>query len=394
MLEPNTSLSQILNNWVTGQIPTQLEKQQLVAEELASPQRATAFGITSANVEQIIQARAHLFQAVYPDVLSLPSFSKTISPEAKEHNSRLAGEIPHSPLPIAPNPQRGPRVPHSPLLLSLWNLWLPLAMQLASSRQQLGRPLIQGILGGQGTGKTTLGAVLRLILKQLGYHTLSVSLDDLYKTYAERQRLQEQDSRLIWRGPPGTHDVEPGLQLLDQLRSSNPANPILVPRFDKSAWGGAGDRTIPEPVENVDIVLFEGWFVGARPIDPAVFDAQTPEPIQSLGDRAFARDMNDRLKDYLPLWERLDRLMILYPTDYRLSQQWRRQAEQEMIATGKSGMTDAQVNEFVEYFWKALHPELFITPLTKNPNLVDLVIEINPDRTPGAVYRPGVEFIQ
>jgi D-glycerate 3-kinase len=86
--------------------------------------------------------------------------------------------------------------------------------------------------------------------------------------------------------------------------------------------------------------------------------------------------------------------MILYPTDYRLSQQWRRQAEQEMIATGKSGMTDAQVNEFVEYFWKALHPELFITPLTKNPNLVDLVIEINPDRTPGAVYRPGVEFIQ
>jgi D-glycerate 3-kinase len=267
-------------------------------------------------------------------------------------------------------------------------------MQLASSRQQLGRPLIQGILGGQGTGKTTLGAVLRLILKQLGYHTLSVSLDDLYKTYAERQRLQEQDSRLIWRGPPGTHDVEPGLQLLDQLRSSNPANPILVPRFDKSAWGGAGDRTIPEPVENVDIVLFEGWFVGARPIDPAVFDAQTPEPIQSLGDRAFARDMNDRLKDYLPLWERLDRLMILYPTDYRLSQQWRRQAEQEMIATGKSGMTDAQVNEFVEYFWKALHPELFITPLTKNPNLVDLVIEINPDRTPGAVYRPGVEFLQ
>ncbi|MBD0347027.1 MAG: glycerate kinase [Coleofasciculus sp. Co-bin14] len=373
MLQPNTSVSQILNNWVTGHIPTQLEKQQLVAEELASPQRATAFGITSANVEQTIQARTHLFQAVYPDVLSLPSFSKTISAQAKEHNSRVAGEI-----------------PHSPLLLSLWNLWLPLAMQLASSRQQLGRPLIQGILGGQGTGKTTLGAVLRLTLKHLGYHTLSFSLDDLYKTYAERQRLQEQDSRLIWRGPPGTHDIELGLQLLDQLRSSNPANPILVPRFDKSAWGGAGDRTIPEPVENVDIVLFEGWFVGARPIDPAVFDAQTPEPIQSLGDRAFARDMNDQLKDYLPLWERLDRLMILYPTDYRLSQQWRRQAEQEMIATGKSGMTDAQVNEFVEYFWKALHPELFITPLTKNPNLVDLVIEINPDRTPGAVYRPSV----
>jgi D-glycerate 3-kinase len=262
-------------------------------------------------------------------------------------------------------------------------------MQLASSRQQLGRPIIQGILGGQGTGKTTLSAVLRLILTHLGYRTLSLSLDDLYKTYAERQQLQKQDPRLIWRGPPGTHDVELGKELLDQLRQPNQQHPILVPRFDKSAWGGAGDRTTPETVESIDIVLFEGWFVGVRPIDPAVFDAPTPAPIETLADRSFARDMNERLKDYLPLWERLDQLMLLYPTDYRLSQQWRRQAEQQMIATGKSGMTDEQVDEFVEYFWKSIHPELFITPLTKNLSWVDLVIEINPDHTISAIYRPS-----
>jgi D-glycerate 3-kinase len=59
-----------------------------------------------------------------------------------------------------------------------------------------------------------------------------------------------------------------------------------------------------------------------------------------------------------------------------------------MIATGKSGMTDAQVDRFVEYFWQSLHPELFITPLTKNPSHVDLVVEINPDHTIGSIYRP------
>jgi D-glycerate 3-kinase len=59
-----------------------------------------------------------------------------------------------------------------------------------------------------------------------------------------------------------------------------------------------------------------------------------------------------------------------------------------MIATGRLGMTEPQVREFVEYFWRSLHPELFITPLTKNPRLVDLVIEINPDHTVGAVYQP------
>ena len=446
MLPLNTSLVQILNNWALGQTPTLLEWQQLAAEALASPPWTKVFGITPENVEEIIQARVpsrevsrlsqkenqeprgseetanlnvseaqpspvssdvqtsspipqqtasscaaalltHLFQSVYPDVLSLLSFhssSQAISTVAEKQGNRGAGETFPSKIESSLTKEE-----KSKILLSFWNLWLPLAIQLASSQQQLGRPLIQGILGGQGTGKTTLAAVLSLILTHLGYRTLNLSLDDLYKTYVERQRLQQKDSRLIWRGPPGTHDVELGRELLDQLRSPNQQCPILIPRFDKSAWGGAGDRTTSERVEGVDIVLFEGWFVGVRPIDPAVFDASLPEPIQTSADRAFARDMNDQLKDYLPLWERLDRLMLLYPVNYRLSQQWRCQAEQQMIATGKSGMTEAQVSKFVEYFWRSLHPELFITPLTKKHSWVDLVIEINPDHTVGAIYRPG-----
>lgn len=358
MSQVNSVLGQILVNYASGQMPTRLEWQQLVAETLASPQRAKAFGITMANVEEIVQERSHLFESVATNVLALLS----ISPNSANQQA---------------------------VLIALWHCWLPLAMQLASGREQLGRPLLQGILGGQGTGKTTLAAVLKLILGHLGYQTLNLSLDDLYKTYAERQRLQQQDSRLIWRGPPGTHDVELGIQLLDQLRQPNLNQPVLVPRFDKSAWAGAGDRTTPEMVQDVDIVIFEGWFVGVRPIASNVFDAATPAPIQTAADRVFARDMNQRLQDYVPLWERLDRLIILYPVDYRLSQKWRRQAEQQMIASGKSGMTDSQIDRFVEYFWRSLHPELFITPLTRNPSLVNLVIEINYDYSIGKIYQPG-----
>ncbi|HEY9653411.1 MAG TPA: glycerate kinase [Coleofasciculaceae cyanobacterium] len=370
MSQPNPSLSQILSNWAAGKAPTELEWQQLVDEERRSPQRAEALGIPLDNVEEAIQARSHLFQSVYPNVLSLPSFQTLLSIR------EAAGELENC------EPFK------TKIALSLWNLWLPLAIQLASLRQQLNRPLIQGILGGQGTGKTTLAAVLSLILQHLGYRTLSLSLDDLYKTYAERQYLQQSDPRLIWRGPPGTHDVALGLQLLDQLRQPTLKQPILVPRFDKSAWGGAGDRTTSESVEGVDIVLFEGWFVGVRPIDSSVFDGATPEPIQTAADRIFARDINERLQDYLPLWERLDRLMVLMPTDYRLSQSWRRQAEQQMMATRKSGMTNTQVDEFVEYFWKSLHPELFITPLTRNSSVVNLVVAINPDHSIGTIYCP------
>jgi D-glycerate 3-kinase len=262
--------------------------------------------------------------------------------------------------------------------------WL-LAKQLASSRQQLGHPFIQGILGAQGTGKTTLCSTLCLLLKQMGYRTLSLSLDDLYKTYHERLALRHNDPRLIWRGPPGTHDVELGLTVLHQIRQSKTL--ISVPRFDKSLHEGAGDRTTPEIVENVDIVLFEGWFVGVRPIDPAKFD-NAPPPILTDEDRAFAREMNSKLNDYLSLWEQLDSLILLHPLDYHLSLEWRKQAERQMIAAGYSGMSEEQVEQFVNYFWRSLHPELFINPLVKSPTFVDVVIEINSDHSFGAVYQP------
>lgn len=269
----------------------------------------------------------------------------------------------------------------------LWNLWLPLAIQLAELRHSLGRPVIQGVLGGQGTGKTTLATVLTHLLTHMGYRVCGFSIDDIYKTHHDRQQLMATDPRLHWRGPPGTHDVELGLQVLRQIKQAEQSSPIAIPRFDKSLHNGSGDRIAPEYIEGADIVLFEGWFVGARPIDPATFDT-APPPINTDADRQFARDINTRLVEYIPLWEELDGLMVLHPTDYHLSQQWRQQAEDKMKATGKPGMSDKEIRAFVEYFWRSLHPELFITPLLHQPNYVDLIVQINPDRSIYSIYCP------
>jgi D-glycerate 3-kinase len=328
-----------------------MRKQEAREAALADRLRAKAFGITLENVDEVIKERSHLLKSVFP---AFSEFCQTtLQIEPKE------------------------------MLQVLWDLWLPLGIKLASGRQQLGRPLIQGILGGQGTGKTTMCKILSLILNHLGYRTVSLSLDDLYKTYSDRLVLTQQDPRLIWRGPPGTHDIDLGLNVLDQIRQLQ--NPVMIPRFDKSAYGGAGDRTTSDMVTGVDIVLFEGWFVGVRPINADVFDT-APLPIVTDEDRAFARDMNLRLHDYLPLWERLDSLIVLYPTDYRCSLEWRKQAEQQMIAAGKSGMSNSEIEQFVNYFWRSLHPELFIKPLVKDATVVDLVIEIHADHSFGEVY--------
>jgi D-glycerate 3-kinase len=270
----------------------------------------------------------------------------------------------------------------------LWRLWLPFTQELIALHQRLKRPIVQGILGGQGTGKSTLTAILGEILKQEGYRSVGFSLDDLYKSFIERQQLQRRDPRLRWRGPPGTHDVEIGVELLDKLRQSQRHRPVLVPRFDKAACGGSGDKAAPEMVDAVEIVIFEGWFVGVRPVADVVFEGELPPPIVTERDRAFARDMNQELLIYIPLWQRLDRLMILKPVDYQLSKSWRIEAEQKMRKQGRGGMSDAEVSEFVDYFWQALHPELFITPLTRNPQLTDWVVEINANHQVGRIYKP------
>ena len=132
-------------------------QQQAIDATLADKLRAKAFAITPKNVAEVIKTRFDLFKSIYP------SFSQFCQAN----------------LPIPPEQMLG----------ILWDYWLPLGIKIASQRQQLGHSYIQGILGGQGTGKTTMCGVLKIILQQLGYNCLSLSLDDLYKTYSDRLRL-------------------------------------------------------------------------------------------------------------------------------------------------------------------------------------------------------------
>jgi len=353
MASPDLPLALWLATWLAGTEPTPTAWATVLDQELADAARATALGLTPATIGPQLEQRLTLLRSLWPRLAATPNL---LPAKLSEHDR----------------------------LITLWRVWLPIAQQIAMLRANYDRPFIQGILGVQGTGKTTLVKILASILTHLGYPTLSLSIDDLYKPYAERQRLQRQDPRLIWRGPPGTHEVELGLQVLHQLRQGSP-KPMAIPRFDKSAWEGAGDRTAPEWVTGIAIVLFEGWLVGLRPIDPTAFD-QAPPPIVTAADRAFARDMNQALAAYLPLWAYLDRLMVLSPTDYRWSQQWRQQAEQQMRATGKAGMSEAAIGQFVEYFWKALHPALFIPPLIHEPGGADLVLQLDADHRVTAIY--------
>ena len=70
------------------------------------------------------------------------------------------------------------------------------------------KPYFVGLAGGQGTGKTTISSIVKIILeKYFKLKVFKISIDDFYKTRKDRKKLSiTKQPLLITRGVPGTHD--------------------------------------------------------------------------------------------------------------------------------------------------------------------------------------------
>src|SRR5688572_24381378 len=112
--------------------------------------------------------------------------------------------------------------------------WRPLSEDIAERYLDSpgGRPLIVGINGAQGAGKSTLCKFLEVLLVEHNQRGITVSLDDLYLTRAERlEAARDHHPLFATRGVPGTHDVALGETIFDALQARRP---VTLPRFDKS----------------------------------------------------------------------------------------------------------------------------------------------------------------
>ena len=213
--------------------------------------------------------------------------------------------------------------------------------------------VVLGISGAQGSGKSTIAAALHQALDAQGVTTATLSLDDLYCTHAERQRLASTVHPLLaTRGVPGTHDVALGLATIAALERGEPA---LLPRFDKAR----DDRRKPEPVDcappHTRMLLFEGWCIGALPQPDAALIAPI-NPLEAEADvaghwRGYA---NAALAGvYRTLWARIDALAMLRAPDFATIVTWRQEQEHALReATGPAPgvMSDAEVIRFVAHY--------------------------------------------
>jgi D-glycerate 3-kinase len=240
------------------------------------------------------------------------------------------------------------------------------------------RPLIVGICGSQGSGKSTACEHIARSLKASGIRVGVMSIDDLYLSRLARSELaQRVHPLLLTRGVPGTHEPSLGLRTLRALATHAR---VLLPRFDKA-------RDDREPEERwdavdapLDLILFEGWCVGARPQTTHMLAA----PVNTLesrddADGRWRRYVNDALSgDYWELFATIDFLVLLAAPAFEVVARWRTEQERQLRAIRPDSprlMDDAAIERFVQHYER-----LTRHILSEMPSRADLVLRLDESR--------------
>ena len=224
-------------------------------------------------------------------------------------------------------------------------------------------PTIVGLSCPQGGGKTTMSHVIKALAEQdLGLGCEVVSVDDFYLPFAAQQALAAQHPSnpiLAVRGNPGTHDLKLATDTLAGLAGLGPGQSMAVPRYDKAAHGGRGDRadktawgTARGPL---GLVLLEGWCLGFEQVASAA-DLSSPH----------LAPVNEFLADYeAKLYGMLDAFITVRVDDVAWVFQWREQAEAALRAQGRGAMSEEEVKAFVDCYMPAYEtylPGLYAEP--------------------------------
>ena len=263
---------------------------------------------------------------------------------------------------------------------ALVDIYVPLAASLAELAAASDRPPVIGINGAQGSGKTTLCQLLQIVLEQgFGKRAVTISIDDIYLPHAARAKLAKDVHPLLQtRGVPGTHDAALGLRLLSALRGLGAGRSVSVPVFDKAIddrLPETGARRVTGPV---DLILFEGWCVGARP----QHEEALSRPVNSLErledpDLVWRHYVNQQLKsDYARLFAEIDFLIMLKIPGMASVMKWRGKQERKLAErSGREGskvMDDAALQRFIMHYER-----LTRATLVEMPDRADLVFTLN-----------------
>ncbi len=237
------------------------------------------------------------------------------------------------------------------------NYLIPICFWIAKKSDNK-KPYFVGLAGGQGTGKTTISSIIKIILeKYFKLKVFKISIDDFYKTRKERIALSTKvHPMLLTRGVPGTHDIN---MMLDFFKKSKAKkfksmklpnfNKAIDDRFPKNKWNTINKRP--------DVIIFEGWCVGAR----AETNKTLKKSINSMEKAndhkmVWRRYVNQQLKTrYKKLYSQLNCMIYLKAKNFSLLQKWRLKQEHKLwLKTKKKGghkiMSKGDVINFMQTY--------------------------------------------
>ncbi len=237
------------------------------------------------------------------------------------------------------------------------NFLIPICFWIAKKADNK-KPYFVGLAGGQGTGKTTISSIIKIILeKYFKLKVFKISIDDFYKTRKERIALSKKvHPMLLTRGVPGTHDIG---MMLDFFKKSKAKkfknmklpkfNKAIDDRFPKNKWNTINKRP--------DVIIFEGWCVGARAETNKILK-KSINSMEKANDHklVWRKYVNQQLKTkYKKLYSQLNCMIYLKAKNFSLLQKWRLKQEHKLwLKTKKKGghkiMSKGDVINFMQTY--------------------------------------------
>ena len=251
--------------------------------------------------------------------------------------------------------QEVPGEPFRNKLEQLNNFYIPLSETIYKNYLKHKKTRIIGLSGGQGSGKSTISKIIKIILKEkFKLDTVVFSIDDFYKTSKARKKMSKKISKLfLTRGVPGTHDTKILFNCLKRFKKKV-FNKFTIPKFDKSIDDRCKKNKWVKILKKPDIVIFEGWCVGAK----AENLNSLIKPINKLErteDKKliWRKKINYELKNsYKKIFNLIDILIFLKVPNFNYVNKWRLLQEKKLKKTsrGKKIMKTNEVKRFIMFY--------------------------------------------
>jgi len=209
---------------------------------------------------------------------------------------------------------------------SLKKIYIPMSFWIEKKYKKKGKTLFLGLSGGQGSGKTTVTGILKIILKKYFKRKIQViSIDNFYKTLKARNKMSNSIHPLFkTRGVPGTHDVYLIKKFLDLIKTKK-IKKIKLPKFDKASDDRLKKNQWLDINERPEIVILEGWCVGAKP--QSDFSIKKPiNTLEKLEDKnmRWRKYANNKLKkEYKKIFDTLDHFIFMKIPNFNMVFKWR-----------------------------------------------------------------------